>query len=263
MKIEDINVGVEGLVAKLKDGNMQRYIDEVVSIRYMPLRHNNNRKEDCYVVPLHEREGMLYGNVLYIEYIGEIMEEKFGHNYRAKSLYATFFGDKQYGDESYIVLPFGGDYDFCYSPEVHDMYHEVPRIKNVAFDVIYKEAKEGEYGSKDILSIIDKMEYDIVQEMRLPLSAYTEYLSKNGVSPEVTSKIVNRFESIVLSEYNKLIGDYKKTDSLAKTYSDIGKMYHPMIEVMVKAPKFLLVSYNYIMKKYGDVDYFFDAIKWR
>ena len=78
--------------------------------------------------------------VMFCIYIGEIRKRKFG-NYRAKSLYATLV--IKYGDESYIVLPFGGNYDFCYSPEVHDMYHEVPRIKNAAFDVIYKEAKEG------------------------------------------------------------------------------------------------------------------------
>jgi len=259
LKIEDLNVSIEDTIFKIKDVHMQRYIDEVISIKYMPLRHNNNRQEDYYISPLHERTGMLYGNILYIEYIGEIMQEKFGHNYRSKSVYTTFFGDKQYGDSLYIVLPFGGNYDMCYSPDIHDMYHEVPTIKNEAFEKVYTYIKS-EIKDKNVLSVWNDIEYDLVHEMKKSLQDYTQYLNAK-IPEEQTKEILDVFSKHVLDGYNKRIESYKVTNSLIETYNDIGRMYNPIIEVMVRSPKFLMISYNYIMKKYRDVDYFFDAIK--
>lgn len=259
MKIEDLQPTVVDTIKKIKDSHMQKYIDEAIASKYMPLRHNTSKNEQTYQTTMHERDGMIHGDILYIEFIGEMMDLQFGHNYRSKSVYTTFYGDKQYGDNSYIVLPYGGEYTMCYSEEVHDMYHQVPKIKDNAFMVVYKHIKAKH--DKEVLDIWDGMDYELVQKMKVPFTDYYSYLLNAGVDKAIVSELLDLFSSEVMKEYSDILATYKVTNSLSDAYADVGTIHNPIIEVMLTSPRYFMVSYDYIMTNYRDVDYFLDAIK--
>lgn len=254
MKLEDLEQKPIDVIRSIKDEHMERYIKEVLSIRGMGIIHNTKSKGDSYNTYLHKREGMQDGNVLYIEYIGEIMEKVFGHNYRSTSVYGTFGGDSQYG-EPYLMLPYGGEYSFCYSADVNDMYFDYHRIKMETYDEIYDEIKS----NPTLKGIWIKFEHT-VQGMKNSLQDYATELKKSGMDEQNIKDIISRFEKGVISKYNDMIKRYNVTNSLVDVYKEVGKQYHPMVEIMVKSPKYFMVSISYIMKNYRDIDIFLESI---
>lgn len=220
----------------------------------MSIIHNTSPKGDSYRTRLHKREGMLDGNVLYIEYIGEIMEEVFGHNYRSTSVYGTFFDDRQFG-EPYLMLPYGGEYSFCYSTSVNDMYFDYHRLKMETYEEIYQKIKS----DNTVKDIWNDFEYT-VQEMKKSLTDYKQALFDLGMEESMIDKLLTLFETTLHNKYLEFVNVYNVTTSLVETYTDTAKYKHLMIEIMVKAPKFFMVSEGYIIKNYRDIESFLEKI---
>ena len=261
MKIEDLEKSPEDTISELKDSNMQQYIEQALDVK-APIIHNTNKNVVYYMTSLHERENMLKGNVLYIEYIGEVMEEVFGHNFRTTSVYGTFHGEEQYGNP-YILLPFGGEYSICYSTAVNDMYFNYHKVKMDSYDDIYNLLKKG-WGSEilpeDIITIWNDFEYT-VQEMKLSLSDYVAMLDNYGLEDEAIELILNKFKELIISKYHELIKTYHVTSDLREVFSDVGRETNPTVELMIKSPKYLMVSSSYILKKYKTYENFLNSVK--
>lgn len=261
MKIEDLERTPEDTIAEMKDTNMQKYIEDALKIK-APIIHNTGKDIPFYMTGLHERKNMLAGNVLYIEYIGEVMEEVFGHNYRTTSVYGTFHGEEQYGNP-YIMLPFGGEYDICYSNTVNDMYFNYHKVKMDSYDDIYNLLKKGweaETLPDDIITIWNDFEYT-VQEMKLSLDDYAAMLDNYGLEDDAIEVILKKFKEFIIAKYYELIKTYKVTSDIVSVFSDVGREANPTVELMVKSPKYLMVSASYVLKKYKTYEHFLNSIK--
>lgn len=251
MKVSELEYTIKDMIPKLMDDHMRGYILDCLKSSHI-LRHNTQKDTPYYITALHERNDMVKGNELYIEYIGELMEERFGHNFRTTSVYSTLSGDSQYGHQ-YAMIPFGGEYEICYSPDVHDMYYNYHEVKMKVYDEMYNLIKNGwesDVLPENILSIWNGMEHT-VQHMKNSLDHYASYLSSKGVDQASVKMLLSKFKEMLNHFYHILLKTYKVSGNITSVVKDVGHHYNPAIELMVKSPKYLMINEKYILDKYN------------
>lgn len=250
MKISDLEYTVREIIPEVMDEHMRKYIDQCLSQGAF-LIHNTKKDAPYYTTVLHERDMPHFDTQ--IQPLGDLMAAKFGHDFRSTSVYSTFHGESQYGNP-YILLPYGGEYEICYSPVVPDMYHVYNELVVKTYEDMYELLKNGfeseMFSNVAILDIWNSFEHTI-QSMHTTYEDYHRDLIVHGLNTDQASVLVLKFKSIMQHYYERVAKTYKVSSDINSVYADVGKEQNPSIELMVKAPKYLMVSSRYIGRKFG------------
>lgn len=145
MKINDI---IQDDAMQLIKNSCQRYLNEVGGIDRalvdIPLWRGISRfefddNEPLRIVPVNQSRRPMHIKADIQNALDDWFEQKFGIRFRQSSAFCT---GNQYDAASYgtavIVLPVG-DYDYCWSPDVGDLFIELQRNKGLTMQALLEQ----------------------------------------------------------------------------------------------------------------------------
>lgn len=176
------------------------------------------------------------------DFIDNYLQEKFGHPYRTVSLYTTQIGSSSYGN-AYAVIPFGGKVSYCYSDKVKDLLFNYMDFLKEVEERIYAEIKKT---YPQLSKAYEQVEGIILNPHHTFAEKITYVKEKLGDNSDSTN-IGNIINNAAMSMLSSIAESYNVTDSLSTAISSIPSDY----EIMIDAPKFLLINKKYVSSKFS------------